>query len=298
MKPPATRTVDQVDVLHGQEIRDPYRWLEDPNDPEVRAWVDDQNRVTAAFLAGPTRDGLIARLREVWNYERYGVPTMEGGRAFYFKNDGLQNQAVLWTAPQLGEAGRVLLDPNQLSPDGTVALTGMAVTRDGRRLAYGLSASGSDWQDWRVRDVETGVDLDDHLRWVRFSGASFTPDGAGFYYSRYDEPPPGQAHTAVARDQKLCYHRVGTPQSEDRLVYERPDQPEWGFGGTVTDDGRFLVISVWHGTDPKNRLFYKDLGADGPVVELLPDADAAYSFIDTTARASGSRPTSTRRAAA
>src|SRR5262249_55567853 len=137
MKPPATRTVDQVDVLHGQEIRDPYRWLEDPNDSEVRAWVDEQNRVTAEFLAGPTRDGLIARLREVWNYERYGVPTMEGGRAFYFKNDGLQNQAVLWTAPQLGEAGRVLLDPNQLSPDGTVALTGMAVTRDGRRLAYG-----------------------------------------------------------------------------------------------------------------------------------------------------------------
>ena len=280
MKPPATRRVDHVDLLHGREVRDPYRWLEDPNDPEVRAWVDEQNRVTAAFVDGPVRERLQKRLLEVWNYERYGVPTIEGGRAFYFKNDGLQNQAVLWTAPRMGEPGRVLLDPNALSADGTVALTGMAVTRDGRRVAYGLSASGSDWQEWRVRDIGSGVDLDDHLRWVRFSGASFTPDGTAFYYSRYAEPPAGQAHTAVARDQKLCHHRVGTPQSQDILVYERPDQPEWGFGAIVTDDGRYLVISVWHGTDPKNRLFYQDLGAGGAVVELLPDADAAYNFVD------------------
>jgi len=281
MKPPPTRKAAQVDVLHGREIADPYRWLEDPNDPEVQAWVDEQNRATAEFLAGaPARAALHQRLLEVWNYERYGVPMIEAGRAFYFKNDGLQNQAVLWTAPRMGESGRILLDPNALSADGTVALTGLAVTRDGRRLAYGLSASGSDWQEWRVRDVESAVDLADELRWVRFSGAAFVPDGSGFYYSRYDEPPAGQAHTAVARDQKLCYHRVGTPQSEDRLVYQRPDQPEWGFGGTVTDDGRYLIISVWHGTDPKNRLFYKDLAADGPVVELLPDADASYNFVD------------------
>src|SRR5262249_2281417 len=155
-------------------IPDPYRWLEDPNDPEVRAWVDEQNQRTQAFLPPGPREDIRRRLTEKWDYERYGVPTVEGGRHFFFKNDGLQNQAVLWTAPALGAPARVLLDPNALSPDGTVALMGMAITRDGKRLAYGLSASGSDWQEWRVRDVDSGDDLPDLVRWVRFSGASYT----------------------------------------------------------------------------------------------------------------------------
>jgi prolyl oligopeptidase len=280
MRYPPTRSGSQVDVLHGVEIADPYRWLEDPNDPEVQAWVDEQNRLTFGYLeAIPARARLAARLTELFDYERNGVPFVEGGRMFFFRNSGLQNQAVLHTARASGEDARVLLDPNALSPDGTVALTGLTVTRDGRRVAYGLSVSGSDWQEWRVRDVETGEDLPDHLRWVRFSGASFTADGQGFFYSRYDEPAPGAAHTAVALDQKLCFHRLGTPQSQDLLVYERPDQPEWGFGGAVTDDGRYLAISVWHGTDPRNRLFYKDLELDGPVVELIPEADAAFQVI-------------------
>jgi prolyl oligopeptidase len=274
-----TRKSDTIDTLHGVAVPDPYRWLEDPNDPEVRAWVDAQNQRTQAFLPPGPREDIQRRLTETWDYERYGVPTVEGGRHFFFKNDGLQNQAVLWTAPGPGAPARVLLDPNALSPDGTVALMGMAITRDGRRVAYGLSAAGSDWQEWRVRDVDSGADLPDRVRWVRFSGASFTKDGGGFYYSCYDPPPPGEAHTAMALNQKLRYHRLGTPSEEDRLIYERPDHPEWGFGAVVTDDGRYLVISVWHGTDPKNRLFYKDLGADGPIVELLPEADAAYTFV-------------------
>jgi len=280
MRPPPTRRDDTVDNLHGIEVKDPYRWLEDPNHPEVQAWVEQQNRVTFDFLeriAGRPR--ILARITELWDYERLGIPFLEGGRLFFSKNDGLQNQAVLYTAPSLDAEPKVLLDPNRLSPDGTVALSSMAVSRDGRRLAYGLSASGSDWMEWKVRDVESGHDLDDHVRWVRFSGAAWTHDGTGFFYSRYDEPPPGEAYTALARDQKLCYHRLGTPQSEDELVYQRPDQPEWGFGASVTDDGRYLVISVWHGTSPKNRLFYRDLEAHGPIVELLADGDAAYHIV-------------------
>jgi prolyl oligopeptidase len=279
MRPPMTRRDETTYALHGVEIADPYRWLEDPNHPEVRAWVEEQNRVTFAALEElPARPRIQRRLTELWDYERLGVPFIEGGRIFFSKNDGLQNQAVLYTADALDAPARVLLDPNGLSADGTVALMGMAVSRDGARLAYGLSASGSDWMEWRVRDVATGEDLPDLVRWVRFSGAAFTPDGQGFYYSRYDEPAPGEAHTAVALNQKLCFHRIGTPQTEDLLVYERPDQPEWGFGASVTDDGRYLVVSVWHGTSPRNRLFYRDLDVDGPIVELLADNDAAYHF--------------------
>jgi prolyl oligopeptidase len=276
---PNARRMDLVETLHGHAVPDPYRWLEDPKSDETRAWIEAQNELTFAHLAKlPRREAIERRLTELWDYERYGVPSREGGRYFFFKNDGLQNQPVLWVAPSLGAEARVLLDPNTLSPDGTVALAGMEVSRDGKRLAYGLSKSGSDWTDWRVRDVETGVDLADDIRWVRFSGASWTPDGSGFFYSRYDEPPAGEEYTAAAYFQKLCFHRIGTPQSEDVLVYERPDQKEWGFGGGVTWDGRYLIIGVWHGTDPKSRLFYRE-AVGGKIVELLREADAAYRFI-------------------
>ncbi len=244
----------------------------------MQAWVDAQNQVSEAFLAGPRRETLLARLTQLWNYERIGVPFKEGGRYFLYKNDGLQDQAVLWTMPSLDAPPRVLIDPNGLSSDGTVALSGLSLSQNGALAAYGLSASGSDWQEWRVRDVATGVDLPDVLKWVRFSGAAFTADHQGFFYSRYDEPAADARHTAVALHQKLCYHRLGTPQSEDELVYARPDQPEWGFGAQVTEDGRYAIIDVWHGTSPRNRVFYRDLVAGGPVVELLAEADASYHF--------------------
>jgi prolyl oligopeptidase len=279
---PVTPKTNVVEVLHGQVINDPYRWLEDDNAPATQAWVAAQNRVTFAYLARiPYRDRIRARLTELWNFERYGVPWHEGGRYFYFKNDGLQNQSVLYTLTALDAGPRVLLDPNTLSPDGTVALSGVAVSPDGKLLAYGTSAAGSDWQEWHVRDIATGEDLSDHIRWVKFSGASWTKDGRGFYYSRFDEPAKDAALTQVNYFQKLYYHRVGTPQSEDRLVYERPDRKEWGFGGYVTDDGHYLIINVSQGTDPRNRVFYRDLTRrDAPVVELLNDFDAAYNFID------------------
>jgi prolyl oligopeptidase len=278
---PETRTVDQVDTYHGLAVPDPYRWLEDPHAPESQAWIEAQNQVTFGYLEQlPGRDQLQQRLTELWNYERYGIPFKRGDRYFFYKNDGLQNQSVLYTLPTLEAEPTVLLDPNTLSADGTVALSAVAISENGAYLAYGLSASGSDWVEWQVRDIASGKDFDDHLKWVKFSGAAWTHDHQGWFYSRYDEPDATTKLEAVNYYQKLYYHRLGTPQSEDVLVYERPDQKEWGFSGGVTDDGRYLVISVWRGTDPRNLVFYKDLSSpDNPVVELISAFEAEFSYV-------------------
>jgi prolyl oligopeptidase len=278
---PPTRRADQVDDYHGAKVTDPYRWLEDASSPETREWIEAQNQLTFGYLHEiPERDRIRERLTRLWDYEKYGVPFREGRRYFYTKNDGLQNQSVLYVTEAFDKAPHVLLDPNALSKDGTVALSGYDVSRDGRYLAYGLATAGSDWQEWRVRDVETGEDLSDHLRWVKFSGASWSHDGKGFFYSRYDEPVKGAELQQTNYCQKLYYHRLGTPQSDDVLIYERPDQKEWGFGGQVTEDGRYLIVHVWQGTERKNRVFYKDLeDKNSPVVELLKEADASYAFL-------------------
>ena len=277
---PRTRKGDDVDDYHGTKVADPYRWLEDLDSPETAAWVEAQNKLTSSFLNEiPARASINSRLTKLWNYERYGVPFKEGSNYFYSRNSGLQNQSVLYTVTSLEGQPKVLLDPNTLSPDGTVALSGLAITEDGKRMAYGLSASGSDWQEWKVRDVDSGKDLSDTIKWVKFSGASWTPDGAGFFYSRYDEPK-GDALKGTNYFQKLYYHKLGTQQSEDVLVYERPDQKDWLFSGGVTEDGRFLIISIYQGTDVKSRVYYKDLKSqDAQVVKLLDDFDASYNFI-------------------
>lgn len=279
---PVTATTNQVDVYHGVTVKDPYRWLEDDNSAATKAWVEAQNQVTFDYLATiPERAAIKARLTELWNFERYGVPFKEGRRYFYYKNDGLQNQSVLYTLPTLESEPTVLLDPNKLSTDGTVALSGIEISKDGNLMAYGLSVAGSDWQEWRVRDVRTATDLPDVVKWVKFSGASWTKDGSGFYYSRYDEPTEAAKLTKVNYFHRLYFHRLGTPQSEDKLIYHRPDQKEWSFGGEVTEDGHYLIITSGQGTDPKNRVLYQDLQMpDAPVVELLMDFDADYSFID------------------
>ena len=278
---PVTAKTNVVETLNGLSVADPYRWLEDDNSAATKAWVEAQNKVTFEYLEQlPARQKLKERLTELWNYERYGVPFKEGGRYFYTRNDGLQNQSVLYVAETLEAEPRVLLDPNGLSKDGTVSLSGYTISYDGNLMAYGLSSGGSDWQEWKVRDVRTGKDLDDELKWVKFSGASWTKDGKGFYYSRYDAPKEGEQLKGVNYFQKLYYHRIGTKQSEDKLVYERPDQKEWGFGGSVTEDDRYLAIHVWQGTSPKNRFFYQDLQAQGgKVVELLNENDASYDFV-------------------
>ena len=279
---PITQTVDQVDVYHGVTIADPYRWLEDLDSSETKAWVESQNKVTFGYLqAIPKRDTLQARLTELWNYEKYGMPSKRGMRYFYSKNDGLQNQNVLYKIETLESQPVVLLDPNTLSTDGTVALSGLSISDDGSKLAYGLSKSGSDWQEWRIRDVITGKDLDDRIEWVKFSSASWTNDNMGFFYSRYDKPDEKTKLEAVNYFQKLYYHRVGTPQSEDVLIYDRPDQKEWGFSGDVTEDGRYLVITVWKGSDRKNLIFYKDLSqSNSSVVELITEWNADYTVVE------------------
>ncbi|MBO3459098.1 prolyl oligopeptidase family serine peptidase [Aetokthonos hydrillicola Thurmond2011] len=279
---PASRKSDQVDNYDGTQVADPYRWLEDPDSEETKAWVEAQNKVTFGYLQGiPAREEIKQRLTKLWDYEKYSIPFKEGERYFYFKNDGLQNQSVLYTLTSLDAEPEILLDPNKLSEDGTVALSGLSISEDGRLLAYGLSASGSDWQEWKVRDIETGQDLEDHLKWIKFSGASWTHDHQGFFYSRYDEPNEKTKLEDVNYYQKLFYHKLGNPQSEDILIYQRPDHKEWGFNGGVTEDGRYLIISVWQGTNPKNLVFYKDLtNPDAEVVELISEFEADYSFID------------------
>ena len=279
---PVTRQTNQVDVYHGVAVADPYRWLEDDNSPETKAWVEAQNEVTSEYLAGiPQRDSIRERLAQLWNYERYSVPFKRSGRYFFSRNNGLQNQSVLYTMTDLEAEPRLLLDPNTLSADGTVAVTGIVASDDGNLAAYGLAAGGSDWQEWKVRDVRTGEDLADLVQWVKFSAASWTKDGQGFYYSRYDEPDAQAKLTKVNYFHKLYYHRLGTTQAEDKLIYHRPDRKEWGFNGLVTDDGQYLIITVSHGTDPRNRVFYRELGREGaPVIELLNDFDASYDFID------------------
>jgi prolyl oligopeptidase len=279
---PPTQKEDVVDDYFGTKIADPYRWLEDDNSAETKAWVKEQNRVTSAFLAGiPKREQIRTRLAKLWDYERYSEPFERGGNFFWTYNSGLQNQRVLYTADSLDAKPRVLIDPNTLSPDGTVSLKGTIPSEDGSLLVYGLSRAGSDWEEFRVREVATGRDRDDVIKWVKFSGASWMKDGSGFFYSRYEEPKAGDELKGKVEFQKLYFHKIGTPQSADTLVYERKDHADWGFHGHVTDDGRWLVIHVSQGTDTKNRVFYKDLTLpDAKVVELLNDFDADYGFVD------------------
>ncbi|WP_008318234.1 prolyl oligopeptidase family serine peptidase [Leptolyngbya sp. PCC 6406] len=271
-----------IDTYHGVEVPDPYRCLEDAHSAETQAWIEAQNQITFDYLGKLTgRERIRSRLTALWNYERYGIPFKRGDRYFFYKNDGLQNQSVLYTLPTLEAEPQILLDPNTLSEDGTVALSAIAISENGAYLAYGLSVSGSDWMEWKVREIDSGVDLADHLKWVKFSGVSWTHDHQGFFYSRYDEPDASTQLEAVNYYQKLYFHRLGTSQAEDVLVYERPDQKEWGFSGNVTEDGRYLVISVWRGTEPRNLVFYKDLSQpDSAVVELISVFEAEYSYVD------------------
>jgi len=283
---PAAARGTQVDDYHGVSIADPYRWLEDTDSPATKAWVEAENRLTDAFLASiPERAAIKNRLTEIWNYARFSAPFKNGGRYFYFQNTGLQNQSVLYVQDGRTAAPRVLLDPNVLSADGTVALSGQAASDNGRYLAYSVSTSGSDWQEVHVRDVNTGRDLPDTLKWVKFSGISWTHDDKGFFYSRYDEPTSGNKMTNVNRNHKIYYHRVGRPQSSDELIYDRPDQPDWLLFGNVTDDGQYLIITVAQGTDVRNRLYFIDLDNPGkpkinnPVFRLIDRFDAEYEFV-------------------
>ncbi len=277
---PRTRKGDLVENLHGQNIADPYRWLENPDSPETRTWIHAQNRLSEEFIAAiPRREAIEKRLLELWNYERYGVPFKEGDHYFYFKNDGLQNQSALYVADGLDVEPWLLLDPNTLSTEGTVSISGVEASRDGKLLAYGISSAGSDWVEWKVRDTSTGKDLPDRLERIKFSGVSWNAGNSGFYYSRYElniDAKPSDPD----RHQKLYFHKLGTLQENDELIYARPDQSEYGFDGRVTEDGNYLLITVWKGTDTRNLLFLKDLrDSRSAVMPLVPEFFAHFSFI-------------------
>ena len=278
---PQTKKVEQIDDYHGTKVSDPYRWLEDDNSAETKAWVEAQNKVTNAYLATiPERETLKKRLTELWNYEKYSAPFKEGGKYFYYKNDGLQNQFVLYVAESVSDKGRVLLDPNKLSADGTVALSGLRISDDGKTMAYGLSAAGSDWQEWRFKSVETGADLPDVLKNIKFSGASWTKDGKGIYYSRYPAADDKSKLSAENFYQKLYYHQLGTPQAEDVLIYERPEDKEMFVGGFVSEDGNWLIINVGKGTAPMNMVYVKNLTMQkAPIFPVVDRLEADYSFI-------------------
>ena len=280
---PQTRRIEHVDVYHGTEVADPYRWLEDDvrKSEQAAQWVAAENKVTFRYLESiPQRERIRERLTELWNYARYSSPVKKGGRYYYLKNDGLQNQAVLYTMESLRGKARVLIDPNKWSKDGTIALAGTAPSDDGKHIAYRVAEAGSDWATWRVMEIASGRVLDDELKWVKFGGASWTKDGKGFFYSRYPEPEEGAEFSQLNFNQRLYFHRVGTPQSEDVLVYRRVDHPDWSFWAEVTEDGRYLVITVGKGTDDKYRIMYKDLGEPyGMPLDLIDNFDNEYGFV-------------------
>jgi prolyl oligopeptidase len=282
---PQTRRVEQVDDYHGTKVADPYRWLETDvrQSKDVAAWIEAENRVTAAYLdAIPERQRIRERLTEIWNYPKYTLPRKIAGQYFYSKNDGLQNQSVLYKLETLDGQPKLLLDPNTWSKDGTIALAGIALTDDAKYLGYGVAEAGSDWSHWKVLDVASGKIHDDEIRWVKFGGASWTHDDQGFFYSRFPEPKKGETFQALSLNQKLYYHRLGQPQSEDVLVYERPEQPKWSVTGHVTDDGRYLVVDVGDGTTSrKNRIFFADLNEpERKFRPVIDNFDSRNSFID------------------
>jgi len=277
---PNTPTGNQVDDYHGTAVTDPYRWLEDVDSPETLAWVEAQNELTFGYLRQiPGHDRLRKRLTSLWDFGRAMTIHHRGSRYFQFRNSGLQNQDVLYVMDSPNAPGRVLLDPNILSEDGTAALNTWSASEDGNWLAYAISHSGSDWVEWHILNVENGEDLPETLEWSKFSGAAWAHDHSGFYYCRYATPAEGEVYQEANYNQTVYFHRLSTPQSEDVPVYARPDQPEWGFGPEVSNDGRYLVMTVTQGTDTRNRFFYKDLQMNGEVIELIPDLEAAYYFI-------------------
>jgi prolyl oligopeptidase len=281
---PQTKRIDHTDDYHGTKVLDPYRWLENDvrTDAEVRAWVEAENKVTFDYLEKlPERNAIKQRLTELWNYEKVTAPNKVGGRYFFSRNDGLQNQNVLFVQESLDAKPELLLDPNTWSKDGTVALAGTAIADDAKYLAYGIAEAGSDWSSWKVMRLADKKILDDEVKWMKYGGISWTKDSKGFFYSRFPEPEPGQKFQSLTLNQKVYYHRVGTPQADDVLVYQRPDQPKWGFAAHVTEDGKYVVITIRIGTSALHKVIYKDLEEPyGTFHDLVGNFEHEYSYVD------------------
>ncbi len=271
----------QVDDYNGTKVADPYRSLENIDSQDTRNWVAAEDHLSREFLDSiPGRSSLAERLRNVWNFERWSAPVRYGKTWLYTHNDGLQNQSIVFVSSDLSGPARILIDPNTLSKDGTVALREMAMSADGSLLAYAVSDAGSDWQVWHVRDVATGKDLPDKLEWSKFGSASWRKDGTGFYYTSYDPPKAGLGLKSANEYLKLYFHRLGTPQSADTLVYARTDNPDWFIASDVTDDGRYLVIQASLGADERNLVAIQDLSQpNASVVPVIPSPTATYEVV-------------------
>lgn len=273
---PATERVDVVDNYFGAEVADPYRWLEDDNSEATAAWVAAENAVTQDYLSQiPFRDAIRERLTQLWNYAKESAPSKHGDWWYYTYNDGLQNQSVIYRTKTPGEAGEVFLDPNTLSEDGTVALSAVSFSKDGRYLAYAAAASGSDWVEIRVMDTADGSLTNDKINWVKFSGAEWAPDSKGFYYSAYDAPE-GSVLSSQNRFQKVYYHALGTSQSADKLVYEDKKHPLRYFSAWPSEDGKWLFVIASEGTSGTEVLYRKV--TDKKFRTLLPGFDADYGI--------------------
>jgi prolyl oligopeptidase len=275
---PMTKKVDTVDVYFGQQVADPYRWLEDDRSDETAQWVKAQNELTFGYLAQiPYRDQVKDRLTKIWDYPKISAPWHEANYFFVSRNNGLQNQSVIYIKDSLNGKERVLLDPNTLSSDGTVALSTYAISKDGKYLGYGIARAGSDWNEFYVKNIVSGELLPDQLLWVKFSGISWFNDG--FFYSRYPKPDESNTLKGVNENNKLYYHKLGTKQDDDKLIYEDAKHPQWGFYAEVTDDKKILVISVTESTSG-NALYYKNLEKDDPIVKIVENFDNDYNVVD------------------
>jgi len=281
---PKTERIDHVDTYHSIEVPDPYQWLEEDvrQSQRVRQWVQAQNKVTFEYLRSlPAREKLKKHLTELWDYERFGTPFKAGGRYYIAKNDGLQNHYVIYVMDTLQAQRRVLFNPNKWSEDGTVALGGMSFSEDGKFVAYAFQDAGSDWRKWKVRDIVTGKDLPDILNYLKFTNIAWAPEFTGFFYAKYPDPDPNQQFQSLNTKMKVMYHRLGTEQNDDVVVYYRPDHPEWSYDVWITDDGRYLIVTIWVGTDEKYRVIYKDLHHPYAMpVDLIDKFENEYSFVD------------------
>jgi len=258
---PSAKKGDVVDDYHGTKVTDPYRWMEDLDSEDVSAWVAAQNALTNRHLASlPSRDYFKERISILWDFPKTTIPTAEAGMLFYRQNSGLEKQSPIFMRASADAKPQLLIDPNVLWPDGATSLSAFAPSPDARHLAYTTAEGGADWQTVHVKDLKTGKDLPDAVQWMRFSGLSWTKDGQGFFYSRYPEPPKGQVLQAALSGHAMYYHRLGTAQSEDRLIYARKDLPTWFVSGGLTEDGRYLLISLSEGSSNSNRLYMADLG--------------------------------------
>ena len=276
---PHTRTINQVDNYFGTKVSDPYRWLEDLDSEEVLDWAHSQQDVTQQYLDKiPFTNKIETILKSKWDYERMGMPFHRENRYFYYHNSGLQNHSILYHKEGINGDAKVLIDPNSFSGDGSKSLSMVSVSKNGKSVAYGISQSGSDWDEYFIMDVVSGKHYDDHLKWIKFSEASWLPDGSGFYYGRYPEPN-GDEFEDQNQNNKLYLHLLGSSQDEDELIYEDPNNPDYGFYSWVTKDEKYQILEVWSGANDHTLLFYREFGASSDFLPIINEWKGDFKLI-------------------